>query len=125
MSENCGCGDTQKVQLIYACSGAANTGFLADNAARKLARDGVGKMQCLAAIGAGLTGYLEAAKSSDRNIVLDGCPVACAKKIFEKERLKFDYFVMTDLGVEKGKTEITPEIIAQTAGKVFSQIQAG
>lgn len=32
-------------------------------------------MSRLAALGAELSGYVESARSADRNIVLDGCPV--------------------------------------------------
>ncbi len=48
MSGNC-CSSATK--LIFACSGAADVGAIADQAARKLTRDGVGKMFCLAGIG--------------------------------------------------------------------------
>ena len=37
--------------MIFACSGAADVGAVADQAARKMTRDGTGKMFCLAGIG--------------------------------------------------------------------------
>jgi uncharacterized metal-binding protein len=43
MAECC-CGSDVPVKLLYACSEAANTGYLADNAARWLAKLGTGKM---------------------------------------------------------------------------------
>ena len=51
MSEKnaCACGSAPK--LIFACSGAADVGAIADQAARKLTKDGAGKMYCLAGIG--------------------------------------------------------------------------
>ena len=106
----CSCGNGG-VKLIYSCSGAANTGYLADSVSRKLMKEGKGKMTCLAAIGADLSGFIESAKSADKNIVIDGCPVACGKKIFEKNNLSFTHFILTEFGVEKGKTEITEEVI--------------
>ena len=42
------CGTAMGV--IFACSGAADVGAIADQAARKLARDGVGKMYCFTCI---------------------------------------------------------------------------
>ncbi len=42
---SCGCSSGQK-RLIYACSGAANTGLLADQVARRLTLMGEGKMAC-------------------------------------------------------------------------------
>ena len=114
MAERC-CGSDAPVKLLYACSGAANAGYLADNAARRLAKLGIGKMTCLAAMGGGLSGFLESAKAVGRNLVIDGCSAACGKKIFDSLGIPFNHFVMTDYSVEKGKTEITPELIAKTA----------
>ena len=79
MSECC-CSENDKVRLIYACSGAANTGFLADKVARNLAGGNGAKMTCLAAMGARLSGFLESAKSASANILIDGCSVSCGKK---------------------------------------------
>lgn len=117
----CSCG-SEAVNLIYSCSGAANTGYLADAVARKMMKDCDGKMVCLAAIGAGLSGYLESAKSAGKNIVIDGCPVSCGKIIFEKQGLPFEHFITTDFGVEKGKTEITPEIIGRVKNNITDKI---
>ncbi|HOV13118.1 MAG TPA: putative zinc-binding protein [Spirochaetota bacterium] len=117
----CSCGNNG-VKLIYSCSGAANTGYLADSVSRKLMKEGKGKMTCLAAIGADLSGFIESAKSVDKNIVIDGCPVACGKKIFEKNELKFNHFILTELGVEKGKTEITEEVINKISQEIENKI---
>ena len=46
-------------QVIFACSGAADVGKIADLAARKLTEQGAGKMSCLAGVGGrvkGITG---------------------------------------------------------------------
>src|SRR5271157_2574661 len=118
---DCSCG-SNGIKLIYACSGAANTGYLADSVARKLMKDGTGKMICLAAIGAEFSGYLESAKSAEKNIVIDGCPDSCGKKIFEKQGLPFEYFIVTDFGVEKGKTEITSEVIDKVKNSIALKV---
>ncbi len=120
----CSCGGDCEVKLLYACSGMANTGMLADQVWRKLARDKVGSGTCLAAIGAELSGFIESARSADRNIVLDGCPVACGKRIFAAKGLSFEHFVMTDFGAEKGKTAITGDLIEEVAARVQGAIEA-
>jgi len=61
----CSCSGDCTVNLLYACSGAANTGLLADQAARTLASDGKGSMTCLAAVGADLSGFLVPARNAD------------------------------------------------------------
>jgi uncharacterized metal-binding protein len=120
----CSCGGDTEMKLIYACSGMANTGMLADQAWRKLVRDGAGSGTCLAAIGAGISGYIQSAQNATRNIVLDGCKVACGAKIFEKAGIPFEHYVMTDYGVEKGKTAITGEIIESVADQIAAKIKA-
>lgn len=124
MACSCSCGGDTATKLVYACAGAANTGYLADQVARKLNREGAGDMTCLAAVGAGLSGFIESAKSADKNIVIDGCPVACGKKIFEGKGLSFTHFVTTDFGVEKKKTEITQEVIDRVTGEICGAMNA-
>jgi uncharacterized metal-binding protein len=119
----CSCGGDCTTALIYSCSGAANTGFLADQAMRALNKEKAGNSSCLAGVGAGLSGFLESAKASGCNIVLDGCKVACGKQIFVKNGLPFRHFIMTDYGVEKGKTEITEEVIAETTRKILEELK--
>lgn len=117
----CGSGVTN---LLYACSGSANTGFLADQVMRSLARQKVGKSTCLAAMGADLSGFVGSARVATRNIVIDGCPTSCGKKIFDSKGIAHVHFIMTELGVEKGKTEITGELIEDIAGQVAAQVRA-
>jgi len=117
----CCCG-SDGVKLIYACSGAANTGYLADSVARKLMADGKGKMTCLAAIGADMSGFIESAKCAQKNIIIDGCSVSCGRKILEKNGLPYEQYIVTEFGVEKGQTEITSEIITKVAGSIGAHV---
>lgn len=117
----CGCQNAGDNRLAYSCSGAANTGYLADAVARKLSVQGISEMTCLPAVAAGLSGFLESAKVSE-NIVIDGCPVSCGKRIFEDHGLSFRHFIMTDYNVEKGKTQITETVIDDTVSKVAATV---
>lgn len=119
----CSCG-SGKTTLVWACSGAANTGLLADQVMRQLNRDGVGSSTCLAALGAKLSGFIASAQSADMNVVIDGCPVACGKKQFEALGIPHEHFITTNYGVEKGKTAITGEVIAETTAKIAAEISA-
>ena len=110
MTESCTSGN-EGINLLYACSGGSNLGLLTDSVGRKMMNNGVGKMTCLAGIGGGLEAFIESAKTAGKNIVLDGCAMSCGKKIFEKAGLPFVQFIITDFGAEKGKTDITQEII--------------
>lgn len=124
MACSCSCGGDASTKLVYSCAGAANTGYLADQVARKLNREGSGDMTCLAAVAADLSGFIESAKSADKNVVIDGCPVGCGKKIFEAKGIPFIQYVITDYGVEKKKTEITPEIIDRVTGEICKAMNA-
>ena len=116
---SCGCSSS-KNRLVYACSGAANTGYLADQVARRLSLQGQAKMTCLAGVGAALDGYLKAAVHSEVNLVLDGCPTACGRKIFERNNLPCTSVILTDFGVEKGVTLIDECVIGNVADAVIS-----
>lgn len=116
---SCDCGMDKKTTLVYACSGAANTGLLADQVARKMNKDGNGDMTCLAGLGAEMSGFKASAEGADKNLVLDGCALACGAQIFDKFGLKYQHIVLTSYGVKKGETVITPELIDEITGKVL------
>ena len=99
----CSCGAEGKTRIIYSCSGiGSNVGQLANAAACKLAREGYGGGSCLAGVGGGIEKLVGVGKSADERIVIDGCPVACAKKIMDDQGLTIDRYVMiTDLGITK------------------------
>ncbi len=102
MTKDC-CSSSGEVMLL-ACSGASNVGQLSNAAAVELTREGFGKMFCLAGIGGNLSGFVQSAKDAPNMVVLDGCPVGCAKAIFEKAGVPLrGYVVLTELGIEKNK----------------------
>ena len=106
----CGCSCGQPTVLIYACSGAANTGEISDLAARKLTKEGVGKMFCLAGLGGKVDLIIKQAEAADVNIVIDGCSLDCAAKSFENVGITdFIHLRVTDLGIEKNKSEVNDE----------------
>ena len=123
MGCSCSCGSGTK--LVYSCSGSANVGECADRVFRQLKKDGTAAGSCLAAIGADLAGYVQSASGSDMNIVIDGCHIDCGKKIFDKRGLSHRHYVITDFGVEKGKTDITEEIINSIAAKIAADMDRG
>ena len=65
---------------------------------------------------------MESATAAGDNLVIDGCPVAWGKKIFENLGIPYGHFVMTDYGVEKGKTGITSELISKTSFALAERI---
>jgi len=87
---------------ILPCSGGSNCGQIANQAAVSLDTLGVGKIYCLAGIGAHIDGMVESAKSAKRLVAIDGCQVACAKKTIEHAGLTVtDWICVTDEGISK------------------------
>jgi len=100
MSQEC-CAPNGNI-MILACSGSSNLGQLANQAAVELAREGFGKMFCLVGIGAHLSGFVQSAKDVPEMVAIDGCQVACAKKILEHAEISGGaYVAVSDLGIEK------------------------
>jgi len=113
------CCCNTKSQLIYSCSRVANTGEMADQISRKLTKEGYGNMTCLASVGAHISGFIESAKGADENITIDGCATACAKKILEHIGVTpTKSYILTEMGVEKGKTSVTEEIVSIVSNKI-------
>jgi len=111
-------------RLIFSCSGAADVGELADKVARELTREGVGKMFCLTGIGGDVGPIVEKTRKADSRLVIDGCPVACAKKLMDKAGITdYAYIQITNLGYEKGKTSVSSESVGRVveeAKKLYS-----
>lgn len=119
MSEKCCCSKSGKIKLLYSCSGAADVGKLADKTTRYLAKCGWGKMTCLAALGAELSGFIASAEGVDENVVIDGCNVKCAAKIFDKLGISYTSVVLTDNSVKKGKTKVDNELVEKMSKKIM------
>jgi uncharacterized metal-binding protein len=65
---------------------------------------GAAKSFCLSGVGAGLSGFVESARTG-RVIMIDGCPMQCGKKVLEKYQVEpFRHFVVTELGITKEDT---------------------
>ena len=105
-------------KLVFACSGAADVGEVADRAARELTKNGVGKMFCLAGIGGGIRGIVEKTEAASRILAIDGCDLDCVKNCLLRAGFeKFDHLRVTDLGMRKGQTAATEENIFKVAAK--------
>jgi uncharacterized metal-binding protein len=125
----CGCSGGKLSMLIFPCSGASDTGEITDKAARKLAQDGFGKMNCLAGIGGGIVPMIEAVKNSGGALVIDGCPQDCAKKVMDTHGLtNYRHMRVTNAGLKKGKSPVNEENVGkavQAAQKLLPESAAG
>ena len=123
MQSGCGCscgGGDAGPKVIFSCSGCADVGELADQTARKLNRDGAGKMACLAGISGRVSGIVKSAEAAQSILAIDGCPLDCTRKTLEIAGFsKVNHLRLSDLGFEKGKTEVSASSIASVISKAI------
>lgn len=110
--------------LIFACSGAADVGDVADRAARELTGSGCGQMFCLAGIGGGIKPIMIKTASAKKILAIDGCGLNCVKSTLEKAG--FDQFLHLQLGdidMAKGQTPPTEDNIAKTVAAAKNMLE--
>ena len=63
---------------------------------------------------------MERVENADKIVVIDGCPVSCAKRIVDNSGAKVDqYVIITELGIRKiGDMDILDEDIEKTVSAV-------
>lgn len=130
MEKDATCCSAGRVNTILACSGASNVGQITNEVAKKLDEAGEASFFCLAGVGGHISGMVASVKGADLVLVLDGCPVACAKKCLEEAGLSgYEYLVVTELGVEKShtfdlKAEDLEKTLAAARKKLAMEIKA-
>jgi uncharacterized metal-binding protein len=88
--------------LIFSCSGGSNVGQISNETAKKLSSQGIGGMSCLAGVGGHINGFVEATREVKKVVVIDGCPVHCARKTLEHAECPVTvHVVVTELGIKK------------------------
>ncbi len=103
-------------KLVFACSGAADVGAVADKAARKMTKEGNGCMFCLAGIGGRIEPIMKKTATADRILAIDGCPLNCVRATLENaDFTEFEHLQLADLGLEKGSTPVNDENIGKVA----------
>ncbi len=116
-----GCGCSVSTKLVFPCSGAADVGAMSDLVARKLTQDKIGKMSCLAGIGGKVSGIIESTKAASKVLVIDGCPLECAKKTLNQAGLNdFVHLKLNEEGFKKGHSEPNEANISQITQKAMS-----
>jgi uncharacterized metal-binding protein len=119
------CNCSGKELLIFTCSGGCNVGQLANDAARRLGSEGVGKMACLAAVAGGVSMAIAGAKEAKDLLVIDGCPVQCARKTLERAGLQPTiHLLVTDLGLRKvDETTYAPEKLLELREQALGELR--
>lgn len=99
---------------VYSCSGCSNVAQLANSVAVKLDRTGIAKMSCIAGVGGDVSSLVKVAEKSEKILVLDGCPLQCARKCLERHNIvPTVHLVLTEDGLTKNITEDVPSPIVE------------
>ncbi|AGB03711.1 putative zinc-binding protein [Methanoregula formicica] len=102
----CSCGANEPKRIIFPCAGQANVGELTNLAALQLTEEGYGSIACLALLGIGAENLIANTLSADEVVVLDGCPMLCAKKIAGAQGVAAgQHLVLTEMGIAKGPSK--------------------
>lgn len=102
----CSCGANEPKRIIFPCAGQANTGQLTNLAALQLTEEGYGTIACVALLAIGAENLVANAMNADEVVILDGCPMLCAKKIAGAQGIPgTQHLVVTELGITKGPSK--------------------
>ena len=105
-------------KLIFSCSGAADVGAVADQAARRMTKEGAGQMFCLAGVGGAVDPIMQKTRSASKILAIDGCPLNCVSETLKQAGFdRFEHMLVTEVGLEKGKTEVNDENIGKIVAK--------
>lgn len=92
----------KNLPLVYSCSGCSSAAQLANHVAVQLDRRGQAEMSCIAGVGGDVASLLKTAHSGRPIVVIDGCPLECAKKCLERHGIGVDEHIqLAEQGVRK------------------------
>ncbi|MBZ0180819.1 MAG: putative zinc-binding protein [Melioribacteraceae bacterium] len=91
-----------ELPIIYSCSGCSNVAQLANDIAVKINEEEIAEMSCIAGVGGKVKPLVKKAKSGRPIIVIDGCPLNCAKACLNNVDVEPDkHIVLTDYNLKK------------------------
>jgi uncharacterized metal-binding protein len=96
----------QTKPLVYACSGCSSAAQMANYLALQLDRKQTAQMSCIAGVGGNVKSLVKTATSGRKIMVIDGCPLACAKACLNNHHVQPDVHIdLSRLGVRKMQHE--------------------
>jgi uncharacterized metal-binding protein len=113
------------IPLIYSCSGCSNVAQLANDIAIKINSDGLAEMSCIAGVGGKVKSLVKKAKSNRPIIVIDGCPLQCAKACLKNIDIEpNEHIILTDYDLKKKyNTRLKLEDESDTFEQVVKKIR--
>jgi len=94
--------DYDDLPLVYSCSGCSSAAQMANDLAVRLDREEHAEMSCIAGVGGDVAPLVNTATSGRPMLVVDGCPLECARKSLESHDVTPDRHVnLAERGVPK------------------------
>lgn len=94
--------DYEDLPLVYSCSGCSSAAQMANDLAVRLDREALAEMSCIVGVGGDIGPLVNTATSGRKTIVIDGCPLECARKCLEQHDVSPDHHVnLAERGVPK------------------------
>jgi uncharacterized metal-binding protein len=88
--------------IIYSCSGCSSAAQLANHVALRIDRLLLADMSCIAGVGGDVPSLVRVAKSGKPIIVLDGCPLHCARHSLKRHDVEPNlHFDLSEFDVKK------------------------
>lgn len=109
--------------LVYSCSGCSSAAQMANYLALQIDRAGYAEMSCIAGVGGDVRSLVKTAKSGRPILVLDGCPLNCAKSCLARHQVCPDLHVqLSDFDVKKRQHEDFDVVQAQEALQKITEL---
>jgi uncharacterized metal-binding protein len=113
--------DYDDLPLVYSCSGCSSAAQMANDLAVRLDRERHAEMSCIAGVGADVGPLVETATSGRPMLVVDGCPLECARNSLEQHDVTPDRHVnLAKRGVPK---EYHTDYDDEQADELFSELR--
>ena len=109
--------------IVYSCSGCSSAAQMANYLAVQLDRKGIAEMSCIAGVGGNVKKLVQTAHSGRNIIVIDGCPLACAKACLSNHSIEPDAHIeLTSFGVAKRQRQNFDKKQADEILKIIEEI---
>lgn len=117
--------EVKDLPIVYSCSGCSNIAQMANDIAVKLDREGIAEMSCIAGVGGHVKPLVKKAQSGKPIIVIDGCPLQCAKHCLNNIGVEAEInIVLTDDGLKKTFHEdYDKEIVEEEYQKIKTLVE--
>lgn len=111
---------TEKLPLVYSCSGCSTAAQMANSFAVQMDLQGKAEMSCIAGVGGDVASLVKTAKSDRVIIALDGCPLACARACLARQGVQPSvHFELSDYNIKKLKHQTFDQ---EQAREVYEKI---